>query len=35
MPQAFIFTCATIGFGVYVSGSDDNSVKVWQDDTCI
>ncbi|EAR99792.1 phospholipase a2 activating protein, putative (macronuclear) [Tetrahymena thermophila SB210] len=32
---AFVFTCACLSFGKYVSGSDDQSIKIWNDSTNI
>ena len=26
---AFVFTCQSMGLGKYISGGDDNSIKIW------
>lgn len=29
--SAFVFSCAALTFGTYISGSEDNTVKLWND----
>jgi phospholipase A-2-activating protein len=31
---AFVFSVKSLGLGLYISGGDDRSVRVWKDNTC-